>query len=179
MDLVIHYIQQTLSSIGPFVLLLGLLVFVHELGHFVVAKWCGVRVEVFSLGFGKKLLQYKHGDTVYCISMIPLGGYVKMYGDNFNADVPEEEKAKSFIHKPVSQRIAVVLAGPLMNLIFAVFLFTLIGFIGDRQPAAVVGDIAESSQAYTSGLRAGDHILSVNGQEIQGWVQLTQKIAES
>ena len=67
----------------------------------------------------KKLLQYKHGDTTYCISMIPLGGYVKMFGDNFAAEVSEEEKSHSFIHKPVSQRIAVVLAGPLMNLFFA------------------------------------------------------------
>tara|TARA_Y100001935_G_scaffold228887_1_gene208188 strand:+ start:1173 stop:2840 length:1668 start_codon:yes stop_codon:yes gene_type:complete len=179
MDLILHYLQETLSGIGPFVLLLGLLVFVHELGHFLVAKWCGVRVEVFSLGFGKKLLQYKHGDTTYCISMIPLGGYVKMFGDNFAAEVSEEEKSHSFIHKPVSQRIAVVLAGPLMNLFFAIFLFTAIGFIGDRQPAAVVGDIASTTQAYKDGFRPGDKILSVENKSVDGWTQLIDRISQS
>src|SRR5690606_13493358 len=132
-DSIIGLFQSAFSTIGPFILLLGLLIFVHELGHFLVAKWCGVKVEVFSLGFGKKLLKYTHGDTTYALSMIPLGGYVKMYGESLQAEVSDEDREKSFIHKPVGQRIAIVLAGPLMNLFFAFFLFVMIGIIGDRQ----------------------------------------------
>lgn len=179
MDQIISYFEQALSFVGPFILLLGLLVFVHELGHFLVAKWCGVKVEVFSLGFGKKLLKYKHGDTTYCVSMIPLGGYVKMFGESLYAEVSDEERDKSFIHKPVGQRIAVVLAGPLMNLFFAFFLFFVIGFIGDQQPAAVVGEISPESQAYEVGFRPEDKVLEVNGASIQSWPQLTEAISAS
>lgn len=179
MDLIVSFFQQLLSGIGPFILLLGLLVFVHELGHFLVAKWCGVKVEVFSLGFGKKLLQFTYGDTTYCISMIPLGGYVKMYGESLQAEVSDEERSKSFIHKPVGQRIAVVLAGPLMNLFFAFFLFLVIGIVGDRQPASIVGDLEPSSQAYEAGFRPGDKILSVDGQELTTWSEMTETISGS
>ncbi len=179
MDSIISSIYQIFSSIGPFILLLGLLVFVHELGHFLVAKWCGVKVEVFSLGFGKKLLQYKYGDTNYCVSMIPLGGYVKMYGESLQAEVTPEERSRSFIHKPVGQRIAIVLAGPLMNLFFAFVLFVCIGFIGDRQPAAVVGDITETSVAYEAGFRSGDRILEINGKSVQGWTEVSEKVSAS
>src|SRR5476651_1212439 len=109
MNTILNSIQSALSYAGPFVLLLGILIFVHELGHFLVAKWCGVKVEVFSLGFGKKILQYKRGDTTYCLSIIPLGGYVKMYGDDPSADIPELERRHAFLHKPLYQRFAVVL----------------------------------------------------------------------
>lgn len=179
MDSIVSFFQQLLSGIGPFILLLGLLVFVHELGHFLVAKWCGVKVEVFSLGFGKKLLQFTYGDTTYCVSLIPLGGYVKMYGESLQAEVSDEERGKSFIHKPVGQRIAIVLAGPLMNLFFAFFLFLAIGVIGDRQPASVVGDLEISSQAYEAGFRPGDQILAVDGQELSTWSEMTDKISQS
>ena len=91
------YLQSGLSAIVPFIILLGILIFVHELGHFLVARWCGVRCEVFSLGFGKKLLTYKRGDTTYAISAIPLGGYVKMFGDtNTGTELSDEEK-KDFV----------------------------------------------------------------------------------
>jgi regulator of sigma E protease len=111
MEIVLNSIHQGASAVFAFVLLLGLLIFVHELGHFAVAKWCGVRVEVFSLGFGKKLFSIKRGDTTYCISLIPLGGYVKMFGDEINAQLPDSEKQHSFTHKSVWKRIAIVLAG--------------------------------------------------------------------
>ncbi|MCB0413134.1 MAG: site-2 protease family protein, partial [Bdellovibrionales bacterium] len=91
-----QFIHSILTTIGPFFLLLGVLIFVHEFGHFIVAKFFGVRVEVFSLGFGKKILQYKKGDTTYCLSLIPLGGYVKMYGDDPNKEIPKEEQQFSF-----------------------------------------------------------------------------------
>src|SRR6185437_12279818 len=109
------FIHTLLISVGPIVILLGILIFVHELGHFLVAKFYGVRVETFSLGFGKKILSFKRGDTVYCLSLIPLGGYVKMYGDDPSAEVPVDQQPYAFLYKPVMQRVAVVLAGPVMN----------------------------------------------------------------
>lgn len=172
-------LSSAVAGAGPFFILLGLLIFVHELGHFLVAKYFGVRVEVFSLGFGKKILQYKRGDTVYCISIIPLGGYVKMYGDDPSAEIPAEEKKFSFLHKPVWPRIAIVLAGPLMNLFFAIFLFAAIGGVGEELPAAVVGDLSPQSKAYEIGFRPGDRIVKINGEEIASWIQARELIEAS
>lgn len=169
METILGFFQSGLSTIGPFIILLGLLIFVHELGHFLVAKYFGVRVEVFSLGFGKKIFQYKKGDTNYCLSLIPLGGYVKMYGDEINADISEDQKKYSFTHKPVSQRIAVVLAGPLMNLFFAVLVFFVIAIIGEKAKAPVIGDVAEDSKAFASGFRSGDKVLKVGQDEVKTW----------
>ena len=111
MENIFSFLGSGVNAIVPFIVLLGLLIFVHEMGHFLVAKFFGVRVEVFSLGFGKKILKYKHGDTTYALSLIPLGGYVKMFGDDPNAPIAEEDKKYSFTHKPVFQRIGVVIAG--------------------------------------------------------------------
>src|SRR4051812_21899251 len=122
MDMLLNWLQQGFSAVVPFIVLLGILIFVHELGHFLVARWCGVRVEIFSLGFGKKIFSYKKGDTTYCISIVPLGGYVKMFGEQPGENVSPALKKYSFTHKNVYKRIAVVLAGPLMNFIFAVFI---------------------------------------------------------
>lgn len=176
MDIIFTYLQSGLSAIIPFVILLGLLIFVHELGHFAVAKFFGVRVEVFSLGFGKKILQYKKGDTTYCISLIPLGGYVKMFGDDPSAPVEEEEKKYSFTHKPVGQRIAVVLAGPLMNFFFAIFIFLVISLIGEDVRAPKVGDIAEQSPAYELGFRSGDKVIAVNNSSVSTWDQFQHQL---
>ncbi len=167
-----------LNNIAPFFILLGLLIFVHELGHFLVAKYFGVRVETFSLGFGKKLVSFQRGDTTYCISMIPLGGYVKMYGDDPTADVPPGERQYAFLHKPVMQRIWIVLAGPLMNLFFAIFIFTLIGAIGDELPGPIAGDVAEDSKAFEAGFRSGDKVLSINNEETPTWSHV-RKIIEA
>lgn len=169
MDILASYLQSFFSSIGPFFILLGLLIFVHELGHFLVAKFFGVRVEVFSLGFGKKIAQYVKGDTTYCLSVVPLGGYVKMYGDDPTKEVPDEEKKHAFLCKPVSQRIAIVLAGPLMNFFFAALLFTLIGLIGQKVPDSTIGDVAVESEAHKLGFRSGDKIVAVNGEETITW----------
>ncbi|RME16295.1 MAG: RIP metalloprotease RseP, partial [Bdellovibrio sp.] len=161
---------------GPFIILLGLLIFVHELGHFLVAKYFGVRVEVFSLGFGKKILKYKKGDTVYCISIIPLGGYVKMYGDDPTTEIPEEEKKYSFLHQPVWPRIAIVLAGPLMNLFFAFILFASVAFLGEKKPAPVIGDVPPQSQAFQAGFRPGDTILQINDIKVKTWMDVEKFI---
>ncbi len=169
MELITAYIQQGLSFIIPLIILLGLLIFVHELGHFLVAKFYGVRVEVFSLGFGKKLFKYKKGDTEYCLSLIPFGGYVKMFGDEPTSEVSAEDKKFAFNHKPVGQRIAIVLAGPLMNFFFAIVLFAAISVIGEETILPMVGDVAKNTPAYSAGFRSGDKIVQINSQPVQTW----------
>jgi regulator of sigma E protease len=179
MEIITHFFSQTFMNIAPFFILLGLLIFVHELGHFLVARWCGVRVETFSLGFGKKIFSYKPGDTNYCLSIIPLGGYVKMFGDDPTAEVPEGEKKFAFLHKRVSQRIAIVLAGPLMNLFFAIFLFMVIARVGEEFPAPLTGDIAENTLAYKSGFRSGDKILKVDDKPVESWLDVQKAVETS
>ncbi|WP_041578121.1 RIP metalloprotease RseP [Bdellovibrio bacteriovorus] len=178
---IFSYLQSGLSAIVPFVILLGILIFVHELGHFLVARWCGVRVEVFSLGFGKKLLTYKKGDTTYALSLIPLGGYVKMFGEQNGEGISEEDKKVSFTHKNVWQRIAIVLAGPLMNFFFAILVFFTVALIGEDAKIPVLGDVAKDSPAYTAGFRSGDQIVSINQKPITTWedVQRTLSLKES
>ncbi|MBK7889822.1 MAG: RIP metalloprotease RseP [Bdellovibrionales bacterium] len=160
------------------IILLGLLIFVHELGHFLVAKYFKVRVEVFSLGFGKKLLSFRRGETEYCIAAVPLGGYVKMFGDDPSAEVSEADRAGSFLHKPVGQRIAVVLAGPIMNLLFAFLLYSAIAMIGERALFPGLGDLAQNSTAWSAGFRSGDTILEIDGKSIATWNEL-EKIIQS
>ena len=160
----------------PMIVLLGLLIFVHELGHFLVAKYYKVRVEVFSLGFGPKLFKFKRGDTVYAISAIPLGGYVRMFGDDPTAQVDSEQRKFAFNHKPVGQRIAVVLAGPLMNLFFAIVLFVGVAVIGEQALMPKLGDIETKSDAHAAGFRSGDTVLSVAGSPVKTWEQFQEGI---
>ncbi len=176
---IISLIQSAFANFAPFFILLGLLIFVHEMGHFLVAKFFGVRVETFSLGFGKKILSFKRGDTTYALSIIPLGGYVKMYGDDPTADVPPEERKYAFLHKPVMQRIWIVLAGPLMNLLFAIVLFTVIGGLGQEMAGPFTGDVKEGTKAFEQGFRSGDKIVSVANQPTPTWMHVMQKIEGS
>lgn len=170
-------LHSGLSAIIPFIILLGILIFVHELGHFLVARWCGVRVEVFSLGFGKKIFKYKKGDTTYAISMIPLGGYVKMFGDQNGDQIAEEDRKVSFTHKNVYQRIAIVLAGPLMNFFFAVLVFFVIALMGEEAKTPVVGDVTAASPAYAAGFRSGDKIISINQKPINTWEDIQRSLS--
>jgi len=175
MELISQYLNQGLAYTIPMIILLGLLVFVHELGHFLAAKFFGVRVETFSLGFGPQILKYKKGFTTYCISAVPLGGYVKMFGDIYGGEINEEDKSASYMHKPVFQRIIVSFAGPLMNLLFAGVLFFNISFIGTHLPDNHVGYVFENSEAFQFGFRSYDKILTINGANINFW-QDAQKI---
>lgn len=162
MDMILNWLQVGAGWILPFVILISLTVFIHELGHFLVAKYFGVRVEVFSIGIGKKIWKRKWGETEYALSLLPIGGYVKMFGDVMGEDIDPAQKQFSFVHKPVLQRIAVVLAGPLMNLLFAIVLFIFIAMGGEDQKAPIIGDIADSSEAYALGFRSGDMVVSVS-----------------
>lgn len=169
MDMILHMFHQGITAVLPVVVLLSLLIFVHEMGHFLVAKFFKVRVEVFSIGFGKKILQMKRGDTTYCISVIPIGGYVKMFGDEPGAQVAEDQKRFSFSHKPVYQRFLVVLAGPMINFLFAIVLFAAMAFIGEQMLTPVVGDVPATSEAYHAGFHPGDTIKSINGRTVTSW----------
>lgn len=176
MESLISLVQGSVSYLVPMIILLGLLIFVHELGHFLVAKFYKVRVEVFSLGFGPKLFKFKRGDTVYAISAIPLGGYVKMFGDDPTAEVNSEQRSYSFIHKPVGQRIAVVLAGPLMNFFFAIVVFAGVALLGEQVLAPEVGDVDVKSAAYQAGFRSGDKVVSVATEPVGSWDEMLKRI---
>jgi regulator of sigma E protease len=151
---------------------LGIMVLVHEWGHFIVAKSFGVRVEIFSIGFGTRLWGYKRGDTDYRVSALPLGGYVKMAGDN-----PLEDRkgdADEFLSKPRWQRVLIALAGPAMNIVLSVILVAGIYMRGSKQPAFLdrpmdlVG-VLQDSPAQKAGLMPGDHVISVNGVSNPTW----------
>ena len=171
-----------MNSILSFILVLGVLIFVHELGHFLFAKLFGVRVLTFSLGFGNKLISKKRGDTEYCISAFPLGGYLKMFGEQPDEEISEEEQTVSFTHKTVWQRFGIVFAGPLFNLIFAVFLFWLMfTFAGlpDFVESGQIGKVSPESAAEKAGLHDGDLILSIDDQEITTWTQVSEAVRDS
>ena len=175
----LSFFNLTLSAIGPFILLLAVLIFIHELGHFLVARWCGVQVEVFSLGFGPKIFQYKKGDTVYCISALPFGGYVKMLGDNPLKPLPEAEQHKGFLYKKVPQKLAIAFGGPLMNLLFTIGAFWYLFVSGVPALSPTLGDVPENSATYEKGLRPGDTIQAINGTPIYFLKDVHDKIQKS
>lgn len=157
-----------LEKILIFILFLGPLVFFHELGHFLFARLFGVRVETFSIGFGPKLFKIKKGFTEYCVSLIPLGGYVKMFGDDpLNKDeISPEEREYAFTHKGKWARFWIVMGGPLANFILAYVLFFGLLIGGEKVPEIRVGAIPQESKLYEIGLRAGDSLRQLNGQTI-------------
>ena len=151
-----------------FILFLGPLVFFHELGHFLFARFFGVKVEVFSIGFGPKIFKTKKGGTEYAISAIPLGGYVKMFGDDPFAkdDVPKDQQKYSFTHKSKWARFWIVAGGPLANFILAFILFYTLLLTGERIPEIKLGFLSKDSVLFQSGLRTGDIIQQINGADI-------------
>ncbi len=177
MTLLFTGLSYLYTHILPFILLLGLLVFVHELGHFVVARMCGVRVEVFSLGFGKKILSWKKGDTTYCISLIPLGGFVKMFGEQGSENIiTDADRKVAFSHKTPWQRIAIVLAGPFMNFFFAVVVFATIAQVGEQTRAAIVAGVVTDSPAVKYGFKAGDQILKVENEAVRSYEDFQKQL---
>ena len=169
MNFLFHYII-------PFIIALGLLILVHELGHYLVARWCGVKVLRFSIGFGRPLLKYKGKETEWVLAAFPLGGYVRMYGDG-NDEVEEHESHRAFNRQSVGRRFAIVAAGPLANLLLAVVLYwgLYIGGSDELRPliaAAGVEAGMETNLAHDAGVRDGDLVLSVNGDEIKSWQDL-------
>ncbi|AWK61894.1 RIP metalloprotease RseP [Helicobacter cinaedi] len=166
-------------SIFIALLILSFLVFFHELGHFIVARICGVKVEVFSIGFGKKLLSWRFGQTEYALSMIPLGGYVKLKGQDDSNPKLKNYEADSYLSKSPWQRIAILLAGPFFNLFLAFLLYMAVGLLGKASLLPVVGEVKENYPAVKAGIKAGDVIVAINGKEIKTWEELDSMIIES
>ena len=167
-----------LQTVFAFVVLLSVLIFVHELGHFLVARWCGVRVLKFSLGFGNPIgfgkyrLRWKRGHTEYVVAAIPLGGFVKMLGENPDDEDSPEARAnpeETLGAKPLWQKLAVVFAGPAMNLILPVVIFAGMLAYGMPRPEAVVGLVERGSPAEAAGLEPGDRITAIDGEPVHWW----------
>ena len=162
------------------IVLLGVLIFVHELGHFIVAKLSGVCVLKFSLGFGPKIVGKKIGETEYLLSAIPLGGYVKMIGEvpDEEDEVPDADLPGSFANKSIAKRAGIVIAGPVSNIVFAIIVLSLVYMGGVPVLTTKVGDAIEDGPAYEAGIRKDDLIVSINDKEISRWEELTKIIQQ-
>ncbi|MGZ8868929.1 MAG: RIP metalloprotease RseP [Thermoanaerobaculia bacterium] len=160
------------TNILAFILVLGTLIFVHEAGHFFVAKFFKVRVLVFSFGFGKRLFGFKKGDTDYRVSLIPLGGYVRMAGDN--PEETTEGSPEEFLSKPKWQRFLILFAGPAMNVLIAVAFIAAIAMVGTEQlvPKPILGEVLPDKPAAKAGLQTGDRIVRINNETIDDFDEI-------
>jgi regulator of sigma E protease len=174
----------------PFLFVLTLVVFFHELGHFMVARWCGVRVLVFSIGFGPELLGFNdRRGTRWKVCAIPLGGYVKFFGDDNAASVPDQaalasmseaERKYSFVHQPVGRRAGIVVAGPLANFVLAIAIFAgLFLVFGKPSTSARVDAVQPGSAAEVAGFQPGDLVLSIDGRAIETFSDMQQIVSTS
>jgi regulator of sigma E protease len=182
--------NMVIGIIIPFLFVLTIIVFFHELGHFLVARWCGIKVLVFSIGFGPELVGFNdRKGTRWKISAIPLGGYVKFFGDDNAASVPDtqaiaamnlDERKVSFFHKSVWARIAVVAAGPIANFLLAIAIFTTIFMIyGRQETSARIGEVAAGSAAEAAGFQPDDVVLSIDGKPISTFREMKLVVAFS
>ncbi len=172
-----------MTTLVSFVVVVGVLILIHEFGHFLVARLTGVGVERFSIGFGPVLLRWRGKETEYCLSAIPMGGYVKMLGEESPLEGGPTvtcDPAKAFALKPLWVRFLIVFAGPGMNFVLAALIFTVIlATVGRPVWPAVVGRVAESGPAAAAGLRTGDLVTRVDGRAVSNWEDLDQAIADS
>jgi regulator of sigma E protease len=168
------------TNIVSFIIVLGILIFFHELGHFLIARLAGVGVEKFSLGFGPRLIGKKIGITDYRISAIPLGGFVKMVGDELDAELDPDLESLSFMHKNVFKRISIVAAGPLFNLLLAIIIYSgFFFFIGMDDIRPVINKIEKGSPAENAGLAIQDEIISINANRVEYWSDINRIIYSS
>ncbi len=162
--------QNILSNpIVAMLIMLGGLVLFHELGHYLVGRWCGVAIEKFSIGFGHRIAAFRRGQTDYLIGWIPLGGYVKFYGSTRNEDVPEGVTGTLFWKAALWKRALIVAAGPLANFLLAFVIFWGMIMHGLEHPPALVGDVIEGGRAQLAGIMPGDKFVEIEGQSIKGW----------
>jgi regulator of sigma E protease len=174
----ILHVLQFAFAIG---FLLGGVIAVHELGHFLFAKWNGIRVDIFSIGFGPKIWSRKYGETEYCLSIVPLGGFVKIYGQD-----PEEVAAdtdprpdRSFSHKSLGAKVAVLFGGPLFNYILAILIFSLLAMVGIEKLPPVATRVVNSTAAYEAGLRSGDVIRTIEGAAVTTFEDVLEVVGKN
>jgi regulator of sigma E protease len=167
-----------LYSFFAFVLILLPLVVFHEFGHFLFAKLFGVKVEIFSVGFGKKLWSWQKGETEFRLAAIPMGGFVKLLGEDYEAELSEEDKKRALHHQKPWKRFLIFFGGPLFNFILSILLFMVILAVGEPHPASVIGRVVQDSQAEQAGLRSGDRILKVENQSVRTFEQVHQWMSE-
>jgi regulator of sigma E protease len=170
-----------MTTLLAFLFALALLIFVHELGHYAVARWCGVKVLRFSIGFGTPLLRWTVGPdrTEWTISPIPLGGYVRMLDEREGEPIPAAELPRAFSRQSLARRAAIVVAGPLANFLLAIALYAALGMAGLEEPAAVLGEPARGTQAAAAGIRAGDRVLAVDGREVRSIAELRLRLIDA
>lgn len=162
------------------VVVLGVLIFVHELGHFLVAKLAGVGVNTFSLGFGPRLLGFKRGGTDYRLSVIPLGGFARMVGEHPGEEIDPADIPRSFSHKPVGWRLAIVAAGPFCNVIFALCTYyVLLVAWGLPTMTTQVGQVIKDQPAALAGMQSGDRVLAIDGQPVDHWGDIASAVQGS
>lgn len=165
-----------ITTIVVSIVALGLLIFFHEFGHFIIAKKIGIRVEKFSLGFGPQIAGFTKGETKYLVSLIPFGGYVKMAGENYSS---KQGLPWEFSMRSIGERVLVVFFGPLFNFILAFLLFTIvfkIGVVSFNIDSTIIGKVSEGYPAQTSGLLTGDKIVSINGEKVSNWMDVQRNI---
>jgi regulator of sigma E protease len=172
-----------MTTVVSFIVVIGILILIHELGHFLVARWAGVGVERFSIGFGPVLLRWRGKETEYCLSVIPMGGYVKMMGEENPLEGGETlpyDPGKAFALKPLWVRFLIVFAGPGMNFVLAAVIFTIVLATAGRPVwPPVIGRVAANSPAAAAGLRTGDVVASVDGRRVAHWEDLDRVVAAS
>jgi regulator of sigma E protease len=169
-----------LEYVFAIVTLLGGVIAVHEFGHFIFAKWAGIRVDTFSIGFGPRLFSRKYGETEYCLSLVPLGGFVKIYGqdpDELESD-PNPQPERAFARKSLGRKISVLFGGPLFNYFLAILLFAFLAVVGVQKIPAVATRVIAETPAYKAGLRSGDVIVSVDGQDTRTFEDVLDQIAK-
>lgn len=187
---ILTWLWDVAAYIPPFLFVLGIIIFIHEMGHFLVARWCNVAIDAFSLGFGRELIGWndKRG-TRWRIALIPLGGYVKFAGDDNAASVPdrdaldqmsEEDRRTSFYLKPVWQRAAIVAAGPAANFLLAVVIFAM-AFLAVGRPAvdALISGVRADSPAAAAGFQPGDVIVAIDGEEVNAFIDVLRTVSSA
>jgi len=160
-------------------IVLSIIIFLHELGHFIAARLMGVRVEVFSIGFGKKLFAKKVKNTEYRFSLIPLGGYVKMKGQDDTNPTLKDDSFDSYNSKTPIQKIFILFAGPFANFVTAFVCYTIVALVGIGVLSNTVGDVVKDSAAFKAGIKKGDKIIAIQGKEIKTWKELSKIIKKT
>jgi len=168
-----------LVSILSVIVLLGVLIFVHELGHFLTAKFAGVGVLKFSLGFGPRIIGKKVGETEYLLSLVPLGGYVKLLGESEDDVLSEADQKRSFLVQPIWKRMLIVATGPIFNFLLALVIFTLVHIWGLPVLLPTIGNVQEGSAALRAGLLKADTITAIDGRQIGRWTDMAEAINDS